>query len=151
MNAKALAFGSILAIGGITAWRLIRMTVARSTTSLSGEARGIEAVWAASALSVVISLATDLDAGLGAAFGLAVVVGLLLPATQAAGGSGTASGGLLGSLSGIIARIAGNASKALPAGAPPSSSSGGSGAAPAQPCPSGLRDRNGNCIPVGID
>jgi hypothetical protein len=80
MNAGAIATGSILAIGGITVWRLLR-----GGPSLNK----VRSVWAAAALALLISLMADLDAGLGAAFGGAFAVYTLLGRSPLLGTGGS--------------------------------------------------------------
>lgn len=146
MNARAVAFASIFVIAGVTSWRLLRTSSdASATTAISR----VERVWASSALALVISLATDIDAGLGAAFGSAIAISLLYAPDQPAG-----------ALTGTIQKLSrGKLLQQVPSS---SSASGSAPANPAQPqypsigpgsgCPSGyMFVPNHGCVPVSIN
>jgi hypothetical protein len=74
-NWGIVAFFSLLAIAAITIWRI--------HSSQPTEINAVKTVWSAIILAILISLLTDLDKGLGAAFGGSVVFFLLLKQSAA--------------------------------------------------------------------
>lgn len=87
-NTKTLALLALLALAGLTAWRI-------ATNRYSGTR--LKTIWRAALLGLLIALMADFAPGLGAAFGLAVVLFTLARAVPA--GTVTGKGGILGSSS----------------------------------------------------
>jgi hypothetical protein len=115
-NVRVLSLLSILGLVLLTAYRIVKGV---STDKF-------HTAWIAGLLILVVSFASDLNDGLGAALGIAVLIGVLTN-------------------SGI------NVSKLLTAkSAATAGGSGGQGSAPSSgPCPSGqVRDNKGVCVPL---
>lgn len=140
MNARTLAVGSIFAIAAITGWRILKGAGSASATA---NVQRIERVWAAAALSLVISFATDIDSGLGAAFGAAITLGLLGAPDKPAG-----------ALTGTINKLSGGKLLQTPSSSVPqggASGGGGSSSPPVASCPSGYALLQGKCVPIMIN
>jgi hypothetical protein len=143
VNARALAYASILTIGAVTTWRLLN-SLRSAPSDPTAQITRVERVWAASALSLVVSLATDLDPGLGAAFGGLIAFGLLVNPN-----------GPAGALTGTIQKLSqGKLLQQAPSASGGSSSSGaGPGGSLPVNCPPGtawMGPRFG-CVQVAIN
>lgn len=68
---KVIAVWSFIGIAAVQYWRI------KSNTFTGDKKRQIKAIFAGFALSLVIGVAADLNASLGAAFGAAVILGLI--------------------------------------------------------------------------
>ena len=93
-NAKAIGLWTVVGIAAVTVWRAHKL-------GKRNKQKLIPVIWGASILGIIVAAVSDFAPGLGAAFGAAVVLGLLPDQNSVAGifsgvigkASGAGSGG----------------------------------------------------------
>lgn len=134
MGTRAISFFALLVIAIITLGRYFtnrQNPLSKNSAQLTNR---FHTAWAGWVLALVVAFATDIDDGMGAAFGVAVIIGLIASTI-----TGKGFGNLLGA-----GNVPGTAT-----GNEQSPTGGGGTGSNAPPCPAGqVRDSAGNCVPL---